>query len=244
MSLAERVLEEEWMDDPSLDFALHDRALRGLRRVNRLSGTSDVLIRSLRKRLSFDPSKPIRILDLACGGGDVTIKLAKSLNAMGARVQIVGWDRSPAAIEISQQLLAGQSRNVQESVTFEVHDVLQDPFGDTFDVIQCTLFLHHLTKEDATALMAKMVRSAKRLVLIDDLRRTRIGLWLAHVACRVLTRSPVVRVDGPMSVRAAFREDEILQMAAQAGVKMPSIRRHWPQRFLLEWETRHDRNGA
>ena len=58
---------------------------------------------------------------------------------------------------------------------------------------------------------------------------------LCWLGVRLLTRSPVVRVDGPLSVRAAFRAEEIGAMADSAGLDGARLTSHWPQRLLLHW---------
>jgi len=55
------------------------------------------------------------------------------------------------------------------------------------------------------------------------------------VGCRLLSRSPIVHFDGPVSVQGAFRMDEALDLAARAGLDGATIRRSWPERFLLSW---------
>src|SRR5437762_3169037 len=69
-----------------------------------------------------------------------------------------------------------------------------------------------------------------------DLRRGLGGLVLAHVACRLLTRSDVVHVDGPRSVEAAFTIAEARALAERAGLTGAVVGRRWPFRFLLTWE--------
>ena len=73
-------------------------------------------------------------------------------------------------------------------------------------------------------------------VLVDDLQRTRLGWGLAAVGVHLLSRSPVVHFDGPQSVRAAFSVKEAIAIAAQAGMKPSTVRKHWPERFLLRWD--------
>ena len=100
----------------------------------------------------------------------------------------------------------------------------------------CTLFLHHLSSEDARGLLQRMRHSARRLVLVDDLCRNRVGYVLAWAGGRLLTRSEIVHTDGPLSVRAAFTIEEVRQLAHDAGLIGARIRRHWPERFLLSWK--------
>ncbi len=52
MDLKTRVLEGELMDAPDLDASHHHGALNGLRRVNRLSGTVQIIARAIAEHLS------------------------------------------------------------------------------------------------------------------------------------------------------------------------------------------------
>jgi hypothetical protein len=83
--------------------------------------------------------------------------------------------------------------------------------------------------------LRRMADAAGRLVLVNDLCRGATGLALAHLACRLLTRSPVVHTDGPRSVAAAFTPTELAGLAAEAGLTGATVTRHWPCRMLLSW---------
>ena len=126
------------------------------------------------------------------------------------------------------------------NIRFHLCDALEQPFPQAkYDVVMCSLFLHHLTQINAVRLLQRMREAAAQLVLIDDLRRTICGYWLARLGCRILTRCHVVHVDGPMSVEGAFTTDEAHVLAEKAGLRGASIRAHWPQRFLLTWRPDH-----
>jgi hypothetical protein len=86
--------------------------------------------------------------------------------------------------------------------------------------------------------LRQIKEAAGALALINDLRRCRMGYVLAWGAARVLSMSPVVRVDAPRSVEAAFTMDEIRRLAADAGMTDAEIRRCWPCRFQLSWRRR------
>src|SRR5919106_574491 len=81
-------------------------------------------------------------------------------------------------------------------------------FPTGFDVVTCSLFLHHLSADEGIALLANMENAARRLVLVNDLARSPFNFVSVWLACRLLTRSPVVRFDGPASVRSAFTPAE------------------------------------
>jgi hypothetical protein len=120
---------------------------------------------------------------------------------------------------------------------FQVDAVLDDlPAQREYDVVMCSLFLHHLTDDQATVVLAKMATGARRLVTASDLIRSRMGLAIAWGASRLLTRSPVVHTDAVRSVRAAFTRGEIKQRADAAGLSGATVSWRWPWRFLLRWE--------
>ena len=134
-----------------------------------------------------------------------------------------------------------QSRALAQgvNVTFHVRDALAEPLPADFDVILCSLFLHHLDEYKAECLLRSMGQSARRMVLVDDLIRSRWGYLMAWFGCRLLSRSRVVHHDGPVSVQGAFRPNEVVQLARAAGLNGASLTRHWPERYLLTWAN-HD----
>lgn len=172
------------------------------------------------------------VLDIACGSGDVAIQIAKRARSAGLLLQVEGCDISTVAIQVARELAAREG--LTDVTRFFCHDVVHDELPP-YDVVMCLLFLHHLDDTGARRLLTRMKHAARQLVLIDDLCRTRLGYLLAWWGSRLLTRSPVVHIDGPRSVRAAYRPQEALALAESCGMTGATIRRHWPQRFLLEW---------
>jgi SAM-dependent methyltransferase len=217
------------MDDPALPAAEHSRALRGLRRINRWSGAASFMWKAIRSILPLGDSGPIRILDVACGSGDLTVAMARRAHRDGINVAWFGCDISPFAV---QQAGAAASAAEVCSTCF-VHDAVRDPLPDRYDFVTSALFLHHLDEDDAVTLMRRLSAAASRSVLIDDLERSYRGYALAWAACRVLTRSPVVRFDGPASVAGAYTVAEAIRLAERANLDAVRVTRHWPCRFLL-----------
>jgi SAM-dependent methyltransferase len=231
--LGERNRQPEWMDQPGIDAAAHDQALQGLRRINAISGAVGSLFTPIQAlAVALNHSGPLRILDVACGGGDNTVALAERCRKRGLAVVIDGCDRSPQAVAIARRLAAGGS----SGGTFFHADVLMDPLPADYDVIVCSLFLHHLDDAEAIELLRRLGQGSRHLVLVNDLIRSPLGYGLAWVGCRLLSRSPIVHFDGPVSVQGAFRMDEALRLAARAGLDGATIRRSWPERFLLSWQ--------
>jgi 2-polyprenyl-3-methyl-5-hydroxy-6-metoxy-1,4-benzoquinol methylase len=146
-------------------------------------------------------------------------------------LQIDGCDRSPTAVAYAQK--TAESRRA--SVRFFQCDVFRDPLPNDYDVLINSLFLHHLDETEVVTFLSRGAAAAGRALVISDLVRSRFGLFLTIAATRVLTRSPVVHLDGPISVRGAFNLAEIQELAARAGLSGASVTRHWPCHLLLSW---------
>jgi ubiquinone/menaquinone biosynthesis C-methylase UbiE len=111
-------------------------------------------------------------------------------------------------------------------------DVLRFPFRDrSVDFIITTHFFHHLTDDQIVQVLREFDRVAKRGIIVNDLiRNRRAVLWIKLLT---LWANRYVQVDGPQSVRKAFKIREIEALAAKAGVGWLKARKHFGHRFTL-----------
>jgi 2-polyprenyl-3-methyl-5-hydroxy-6-metoxy-1,4-benzoquinol methylase len=216
------------MDDPELDPVEHRRALRALALVNGLSLTAGRIWKEVRRQVAG--SRSLRLLDVACGGGDTIRALKRRALKAGIPLDAHGCDVNPRALVFARE----QAFREGVEVTFFELDALGSPIPSGYDLVCSTLFLHHLTEDDVVGVLTRMAR-AGRTLLVQDLLRTRAGYWLAWSTLRLLSRSRVAQVDGPRSVLAAFRLSEMVAMARRAGLSGARIVPCWPQRFSLFW---------
>lgn len=229
-SVAQRQLVPEVMDDPSLDPALHEDALRGLGRINRISRSAAMLWPAIVAAADRQPGRPLRVLDLACGGGDVLIALAKRAATHQSAIVLAGADVSPVALDFARR----QAESAGIDLAWHRVDVFEQALPGGYDLTMNSLFMHHLTAQQAVEVLQKM-KAASNTVLISDLRRGALAHAVTVAGTRLLSRSPVVHVDGPRSVRAAWTPDELATLAAQAELHGSTIRRCFPWRMSLEW---------
>ena len=236
------------MDDPALPATDHMHALDALALINMLSLTSAQVVRAIhrldagrhsRRPLAGYRDGPLKVVDIACGGGDVTTAVARRLSRRlpaGAdgtpAVQVTGLDKSPRAVARAER--HSRKRTGTARVAFDVHDILADACPPC-DIAIVSLFLHHLDDDDAIRVLASLARAARIGIVASDLLRTVTGLALAVVGTAVLSRSRVARVDGPLSVRAARTPAEYRTLLDRAGLHEATIHRAWPQRAILVW---------
>lgn len=231
--LTDRSRRAELMDDPDLDRGRHHRALKALSRINRVSLAGARLWEEVRA-LGREASRPVRVLDLACGGGDVLMDVAARARREELPVSLHGCDVSRVAVERARGRVAREGDGGQDVRFFEM-DVLDDDLPDGFDLLTSSLFLHHLERAEAIRLLRKMAMATRRAIFVQDLRRTRLGYVLAWIGLHTLTRSDVARADGLGSVESAFTVTEVRSLCAEARLQGAVVEQRWPQRYSIRW---------
>lgn len=225
-----RTRVDEIMDRPDLPADEHRQALAGLQTINRVSHVADSLLPHVLSLARDLDRRELQLLDVACGGGDVPITLARLARKHGVAIQLILADRSPTALRVSR---ASADTFSVPCETVEA-DVLTDALPQA-DIVTNSLFLHHLDPPDVVTALSRFKAAARSLLLVSDLQRTWLHMAAATLSCYVLSRSRVVHHDGPASVRAAFTIAELLDLAREAELAGAQIRRVWPYRMLLSW---------
>jgi 2-polyprenyl-3-methyl-5-hydroxy-6-metoxy-1,4-benzoquinol methylase len=231
LSLTHRHLQPEIMHRADLDPDRHRHALRGLERINWLSGSAGILWPSIRRLAEETNGEPLRILDVACGAGDLSIALFRRAARAGLNVQLEAADISSRALDHAQRRAEAAAARIH----FLQLDALHGDFPSNYEVVFSSLFLHHLNEEQVVSLLQRMARAARRMVLVSDLARSRVGWTAAYLVTRLLTTSDVVQTDGPLSVEGAFTPEEALDLAQRAGLHGVAVVGRWPFRYLLTW---------
>lgn len=221
----------ELMDDPRLHPELHVEALQGLEVLNKVSGSAQILWSELRLFAKQHQKQTVQVLDVATGSGDILLALAKLAGREKQQFEFTGVDISAQAVSHATSRIENRSQNIQ----FKQLDVIKDGIPDGFDVAMTSLFTHHLDPDDVIALLTKMRESGASMILVNDLVRSELSYSLVWLATRILTRSPVVHFDGPVSVRAAYTVEEMKEMALAAGLTDSYVKLHPPCRQLLVW---------
>lgn len=223
MNALQQIAAPEFMDDPSRsDRELRD-ALRDLGWINRFLGGRAFVLSFLDRALPAwraqreAAHRPLRLLDVATGGADIPLAVAAWADRRRVPVHIIAVDRHPTTARLAREMTAACP-----AISVLQADARALPFADgAFDVCLCTLALHHLASDEALALL----RSLHRLGRIGFLAADLVRGWRGYAGVWLLTRlsrSPVLRHDGPLSVRRALSLDEYRRLAAASGV--PGLR--------------------
>lgn len=212
----------EFIDEPGIPLEELSANLRDLARVNFLFGGTRLIFRYLGPMLRRSQSGEIRILDVATGGADIPAAIVRWARRRGRRIRIVGVDKNP-------QILRASETRIQDypEISLELADALALPYPPgSFDVVLCSLVLHHLTYPEGIQLLTSVDKIGRRGFIVNDLVRSWHAYGLTWLAMHVFCRGRLVRHDGPVSIRRAYTRSELRTMVAQAGVDGVRIHPH------------------
>ena len=217
----------EMMDDFTIEGSNLRDTLDKLGTINRLLGGNSVTIKALKKILSKSSiTETITIIDLGCGHGDILRDVAEFGRKNSYKFKLIGIDANNAAIHYAKEL----SKDYPE-LSFETIDIFSEHFKkQTYDIVLCTLFLHHFKNNELISFLKSTVQKATIGVIVNDLHRHKLAYYLFKII-GLFIRNKMVREDGLTSVLRAFKKKEIETILTKAGVNF-SIKWKWAFRYL------------
>lgn len=202
------------MDGEGADPVAVAGALDDLTRLNRVLGGADLTLRALdrARTLRSGSSDVLRVLDVATGAADIPQAVLRHADEQGLEVQVTGLDMNETILEEARRRTGGRVELVQG-------DALAMPFDDgAFDVVVCSLMLHHFPPPLALRVLGEMGRVCSHAVVVNDLVRAWHPWIVARILARIVTRNELTRFDGPASVLRAYTPDELARLLEAAGL--------------------------
>lgn len=218
------------MDRPDSDPEILREDLKNLRTINRLFGGLAAVKAAVNGLLrGTDVQSTMEILDLATGSGDQPVALAQLFRRLGRKTAITGVDRNPVMLAEARQ----QAIKYPEIVLLQ-SDITNLPFPDqSYDIVLCSLALHHFSLEDAVKIVAAMKRIARVGIVVNELSRSSVGACAAWLYTHLTTRNPMTLYDSYYSVLRAFTRTELARIAREARVEHFTIRSRPMFRLIL-----------
>jgi len=187
-----------------------ERDLCNLASLNRRFGAVGLVLKRLTPLLRR--REPLRILDLATGGGDIPRAVIRQARAMQCPVTITAVDRQAATLKIAEK----HSAEFPE-INYLRADILTLEPSRPHDVVMCNLALHHFEESDVIRILRQCGRWATQAVLITDLRRSRLAQAAIVAVTGLFYREPMTRHDARISSARAFSFGELHRLAIAAG---------------------------
>lgn len=202
--------EPELMDRPQPVTPELVSDLRNLRQLNRHFGSYALIEHFLRRWIL--PGIEMRVLDLATGSGDIPRLVVDHARKAGATVSIDAVDRQSSTLEIARGLSADYPE-----IDFKQGDVLSFEEDEQYDIVLCSLALHHFDEAAAVRLLERCRHLSRRFVLVSDLRRGVMATVGVYLLTAFIFRDPMTRNDGRLSAARAFSFAEFRSLAERAG---------------------------
>jgi len=237
-ALRERDVDtRELMDDPHADARMLARTYGRFGLVNALVSRPGTLYRrDIRPRAAR--SRPLRILDVGAGGGDLCRMLAGRLRRDGLEAEITALDVDERAIRWASAHDRGAGIRYRRALTTEL--VAE---GETYDVVLSNHVLHHLDDAELRVVLDDSLRllAPGGLVTHRDIARSRGAHALFAAATWPLSGTVLadsfIREDGLISIRRSYTVAELRTIAPNGW----TVRGGVPSRLELRWEGHHAR---
>lgn len=226
----------ELMDDPDADIGMLERTYERFRLVNALVSRPGLLYR--RDILPRARLRPLRILDVGAGGGDVCRMIAARLRRDGLSAEITALDADERAIRWAADRDGGAG--VRYRCAFAEELVAA---GEQFDVVFSNHVVHHLSDAQLRGLLDDSTRlvGADGVVVHRDIARSRAAYALYGAAtglfASTLFRGSFIREDGLISIRRSYTPTELASVAPPGW----TVRFGLPSRLELRWDATADR---
>lgn len=214
--------EAEWIDSPETPWEDVLRAMEDVARINALLLTYPILISVLQRLATFPADRPLRILDVATGLGDIPIALVEWARKRGAAIEVVGLDLNARILA-----MAGDRVKDYPEISLIEADALAMPFeSGSFDWAMCHLALHHFPLETHARFFAELDRVVRPGggILVGDLERNRMNYAMARPFLTAVA-SPIAKRDGLVSILNSLSGAELSDLLKRTGLSY--LRREW-----------------
>jgi 2-polyprenyl-3-methyl-5-hydroxy-6-metoxy-1,4-benzoquinol methylase len=220
----------EIMDDFTLEGDALKLALDKIAQINQLLGGNRLTLKGVAKLLKNESnSSPVTIVDVGCGNGDMLRKLADFGFQNNLNLELIGVDANPFTVNYAVDL----SRNYP-NIKYRCEDVFDQSFNELkFDILLCTLTLHHFNNDEIIKLLTLFNRNSKLGFVVNDLHRNSVAYRLFQGFCFVFRMNKMSREDGLTSILRGFKKDELIAFSENLRFKKYSIQ--WKWAFRYQW---------
>ncbi|TKC09142.1 methyltransferase domain-containing protein [Pedobacter frigoris] len=220
----------EIMDDFEMEGEILRDALDKIASINRLLGGNKVTLQGVKWLLKdHSPGAEISILDVGCGNGDMLRALADYAAENGLRFNLVGIDANKFTIKHAGNLSA-EYPNISY-VCVDIFDEFKQPLS--YDVILCTLTLHHFKDPEIMELLEGFKVQASKGIVINDLHRSAVAYYLFTALCFVFGLNKMSKEDGLISILRGFKRKDLLSYSRELGLEKYRIK--WKWAFRYQW---------
>jgi SAM-dependent methyltransferase len=226
-----RSMVPELMDTEATEFEDYRACIANLGSINTLFQTHRPTVWFLEQLVSRDllpPDRPLRIVDVASGYGDMLRAIESWARDRKIAVELTGVDMNPMAARAAAGATPPDSR-----IAWVTGDVFEYRPDHPIDLIISAQFTHHLTDDELVHFLGWMEATAGLGWFVNDLHRH----WLPYHVFRFWSWAArwhrYVQTDGPISISRAFVRADWQALIAKAGLGDVPIALRWFVPFRL-----------
>jgi hypothetical protein len=198
-------------------------SLVDLQRINRWFGGTHTLAKLVDRVIARTQSRHFTLLDVGSASGDIARSIQQHLSSRGVRLHYTLLDRD--ASHFSDRTIPSVSG-----------DALALPFRDnSFDLVACSLFAHHLEPEQVSQFAREALRVARVALLINDLRRSYLHLVAIYAGKPLFRR--ITRHDSVASVWRSYTPEEMRTMLNHGTARQVEVETSYLFRMgVIAWK--------
>lgn len=225
-----RTNEPEIMDDFDMEGDVLRDALDKIAKINRLLGGNQLTLDGVKKIINQNQTlEKITIVDIGCGNGDMLRNLADYADELEVKFELIGIDANQFTVNYAKELSLHYP-----NIKYQCEDIFEKPFETLqYDILLCTLTLHHFKDEEIVKLMQIFKTNAKLGIVINDLHRSSISYRLFQILCFVFGLNTMSRQDGLVSILRGFKKPELEHFSKKLNLNNYSI--EWKWAFRYQW---------
>lgn len=225
-----RTEEIEIMDDFSLESEELIGALDQIASINQLLGGNKLTLHGIKELLkNSDTSKTIIIADIGCGNGDMLRMLAKYGKKQNLNFKLIGIDANAFTIDYAKKLSQDFT-----NIDYLCMDIFSEDFNELkYDIVLCTLTLHHFTTAQIDKVMNVLNKNASIGIVVNDLHRSKLAYRLFELVSVIFNLNRMSRNDGLISILKGFKKKELEHFSEKLNLKNYSI--NWKWAFRYKW---------
>jgi ubiquinone/menaquinone biosynthesis C-methylase UbiE len=216
------------MDDLDFQGPEMKNLLRDLKTVNKWLGGNNITLDGISKLLkNHSNKKPIKILDVGCGDGELLRKCSDFAEKNNLEFECLGLDFNKNILDYAKK----QSKSYQNISFLKVDVFLNAELIPNCDIALCTLFLHHFNNEKIGILLKGLLKKSSKGLVINDLHRNRQAFCFFKLFHKFFLKTKTAKHDGLVSIARGFKKEELEAISRKIPNQQSAIAWRWAYRY-------------
>lgn len=226
------VKDKEELEYPCVAPDTFRRTVLQFRLINVLFSSSMRLIcQNFFTIMEQEPERSYTLLELACGGGDTSVRIAREARKRGLKLEITALDNDERSIPIAREAVGSYPEiHVVKGNALDLSGVGQ------FDFIFSSHLMHHLSWDDLKILLKEVVAATKLAFVMNDLKRSNWAYFGYTIFSGLFLARSCHFNDGRLSIRRAFLPEEFRAFLRTNFPETPiQVMETYPARVVLAY---------